>query len=70
MFFTACYVAGLLSAQQTAKAEQARWTALTPEQQDRELRKREVEALERIARAAENTRRDVKWWTSCLVYEL
>ena len=59
MFDLGGFAAGLIAAQQMAKIEKVRWDALTPEQQDRELRKREVEALERQARALENTRRDV-----------
>ncbi len=59
MFDLGGFAAGIIAAQEIAKIESARWAALTPDQQDRELRKREVVALERQARALENTRRDV-----------
>lgn len=59
MFDLGCFTSALIAGQEMAKIEAARWAALTPEQQDRELRKREVVALERQARALENTRRDV-----------
>lgn len=59
MFDLGGFAAGLMAAQQTAKLEQARWNALTPQQQDTELRLRTVQAMERQARAMESTRRDV-----------
>ena len=53
------FVGAALAARESAIREKVRWDSLTPEQQDRELRKREVEAIERQARALENPRRDV-----------
>ncbi len=59
MFDLGGFATGLIVAQQMHKLEGSRWAALTPAQQDMEIRKRYVEALERQARALENTRRDV-----------
>ncbi len=57
--FAAAFMSAYFGAQASAKAEAARWATLTPEQRAEELRVREVQALERLARASENTRRDV-----------
>lgn len=53
------YVAEAIRLQEVDKIESARWATLTPEQQSMELRLREVRALERQARAMENTHREV-----------
>ena len=51
--------AEVYATRQLNELERKRWAGLTAEQRTEELRVREVKALERLAAAAENPRREV-----------